>query len=56
VADSELVVAGGHRPVPLEPVDPALHRMPQLVGHPIERRWPAAGAAPGGGSDVAWLH
>jgi hypothetical protein len=21
--------------------------MPQLVGHPIERRWPAAGAAPG---------
>ena len=40
-------VAGGHRPVPLEPVDPALHRVAQLVSHRVEGRWPAAGAAPG---------
>jgi hypothetical protein len=33
--------------VPLEPVDAALHRMAQQVGRPVERRWPAAGAAPG---------
>ena len=32
---------------PLEPVDPALHRMPQPVGHPVEGRWPAALGAPG---------
>ena len=31
--------------MPLEPVDPALHRMPQPVGHRVERRRPAALAA-----------
>ena len=45
--DGELVVPGGHRPVPLEPVDPALHRVAQLVRRRVERRWPAALAAPG---------
>jgi len=33
--------------MPLEPVDPALHRMPQLVGDRIEGRRPAASPAPG---------
>jgi hypothetical protein len=33
--------------VPLEPVDPALHRMPQPVDRPVEGRWPAAPPAPG---------
>jgi hypothetical protein len=47
VADGELVIAGGHRPVPLEPVDPALHRMPQSVGCPVEGWRPAAPPAPG---------
>jgi hypothetical protein len=35
------VVPGGHRPLPLEPVDPALDRMPQPVDHRIEGRRPA---------------
>jgi hypothetical protein len=39
--------------MPLEPVDPALHRMPQPVGHRVERRRPAALAAPGP-SVAAW--
>src|SRR6266498_2230975 len=44
VADGELVVPGGYCPVPLEPVGAALHRMPQLVGRPVER-WRAAALA-----------
>jgi hypothetical protein len=47
VAHPELVVPGGHRPVPLEPVDAALHRMAQLVDRRIELRRPATPPAPG---------
>jgi hypothetical protein len=34
VAHDELVIPSGHRPVPLEPVDPALHRMAQPAPGP----------------------
>src|ERR671924_32553 len=47
VADGELVVPSGHGPVPLEPVDPALHRVPLLVQRRVEGRRPATAAAPG---------
>ena len=47
VAYVQLVVAGRHRPVPLEPVDAALHRVALAVVEPAEPRRPATqGAAP----------
>jgi hypothetical protein len=45
VADSELVEASGHRPMPLEPVDAALDGMPGFVVLTVKGRWPATGAA-----------
>jgi hypothetical protein len=53
VADGQLVVPGGHRPLPLEPVDPALHRMPQLVEHPVKGG--RAAAPPASGPPVGGL-
>jgi transposase-like protein len=46
-ADILTVIAGRHRPMLFEPVDAALHRVPQLVGRWVELGRPAALAAPG---------
>jgi len=44
VVDGELVVTGRDGSVPREPVDPALHGMPLLIGL-VELRWPATARA-----------
>ena len=45
VADGELVVAGGHGPVTLEPGDPAFHCVALLVQPGVEGGRPSSGAA-----------
>lgn len=45
VAHSQLVVSRGHRAVPFQPVDPALHRVALLVVLLVEGRRPAASGA-----------
>ncbi len=42
VADGQLVEAGGHGAVALEPVDAALHGMTLLINVRVEGRWPAS--------------
>ena len=49
VADGELVVAGGHGPVALEPADAAFDRVALLIAFGVERGRPRALAASAGG-------